>query len=63
LQHRAAVLAIAEAPMIQRTLDTKQIDNIIATAMSRETMKAERERREKWAEILANAAEFSALEN
>jgi hypothetical protein len=31
--------------MIHRTLDTKQIDEIIAVAMARETMKAEIERR------------------
>jgi hypothetical protein len=34
-------LAIAEALVIERTLDSTQIDNIIATAMARETMKAE----------------------
>ena len=46
--------------MIERTLDSTQIDNIIVAAMARQTMKAEVERRAKWAAILANAAEFSA---
>jgi hypothetical protein len=55
LQHRAAVLAIAEALMSERTLDSKRIDEIIAHAMARETLKAEIERRAKWVEILANA--------
>jgi hypothetical protein len=58
--HRAAVLAIAEALMIHRTLDSTQIDNIIAQAMARETMRIEIERRTKWRQILANATERSA---
>jgi hypothetical protein len=56
-QHRAAVWAIAEALMIQRTLNSEQIDNIIASA-------PERARRIEWNGVLASAAEFTAgLEN
>jgi hypothetical protein len=34
IEHRAAVLAIAEALMIERTLNAEQIDTIIANASS-----------------------------
>jgi hypothetical protein len=61
--HRAAVLAIAESLMIHRTLDSTQIDEIIAQAMAYKIMKIEIERRKRWATTLANAAEFSAREN
>jgi hypothetical protein len=43
--HRAAVLAIAEALMIYRTLDAAMIDTIIASA-------PERGRRADWSEVL-----------
>jgi hypothetical protein len=52
IQHRAAVLAIAEALMVHRTLDTEQIDTIIAAA-------PERARRADWAGVLENAAGFA----
>jgi hypothetical protein len=52
-QHRAAVLAIAEALMVRRTLDAEQIDTIIAAA-------PERARRAAWAKVLENAAGFAA---
>jgi hypothetical protein len=52
-QHRAAVLAIAEALMIERTLDAERIDSIIASA-------PERARRVDWAKVLENAADFAA---
>jgi hypothetical protein len=51
-QHRAAVLAIAEALMVHRTLDAEQIDTIIASA-------PERARRADWAGVLDNAAGFA----
>jgi hypothetical protein len=53
IEHRAAVLAIAKALMIERSLNSEQIDNIIASA-------PELARRAKWADVIANAAEFSA---
>ena len=53
-QHRAAVLAIAEALMIHRTLDTKRIDDIICVA-------PEQARRAGWRDVLTRAAEFSAV--
>jgi hypothetical protein len=52
-QHGAAVLAIAEALMIHRTLDTEQIDTIIAGA-------PERARRVDWAGVLESAGAFTA---
>jgi hypothetical protein len=52
-EHRAAVLAIAEALMIELTLDSAQIDNIISAA-------PERARRADWDGVLENAAEFTA---
>jgi hypothetical protein len=56
-QHRAAVLAIAEALMIERTLNAEQIDAIIAAA-------PERARRAAWIGVQKNAASFVArLEN
>ena len=56
-KHRAAVLAIAETLMIELTLDTKRIDNIIAAA-------PERARRADWVKVLESAAAFGAkLEN
>jgi hypothetical protein len=51
-QHRAAVLAIAEALMVHRTLDAEQIDTIIASA-------PERARRADWARVMENAAGFA----
>jgi hypothetical protein len=52
-QHRAAVWAIAEALMVHRTLDSTQIDDIIAAA-------PERARHAEWARVLENATEFTA---
>jgi hypothetical protein len=52
-QHRAAVLAIAEALMLERTLNSEQIDNIIANA-------PEHARRADWAKVLRSAAKFDA---
>jgi hypothetical protein len=52
IQHRAAVLAIAEALMIHRTLDAERIDTIIANA-------PERARRADWAGVMENAAGFA----
>jgi hypothetical protein len=54
LQHRAAVLAIASALMIHRTLDAAMIDTIITRA-------PELSRRADWAKVLNNAAGFSSL--
>jgi hypothetical protein len=51
-QHRAAVLAIAESLMVHRTLDSTQIDSIIAAA-------PERARRIEWNGVLENAASFT----
>jgi hypothetical protein len=53
IEHRAAVWAIAEALMVHRTLDSTQIDNIIASA-------PELARRAEWARVLENATEFAA---
>jgi hypothetical protein len=53
IEHRAAVLAIAEALMIHRTLNSEQIDEIIAAA-------PERARRAQWRGVLENAAAFTA---
>ena len=52
-EHRAAVLAIAEALMVRRTLDDAQeIDTIIATAPGLA-------RRAEWARVIENAACFT----
>jgi hypothetical protein len=51
VQHRTAVLAIAEALMIERTLNSEQIDTIIASA-------PERARRADWAQTCSNASLF-----
>jgi hypothetical protein len=53
VEHRAAVLAIAEALMVERTLNSQQIDNIIASA-------PERARRVYWNCVRENAAHFTA---
>jgi hypothetical protein len=53
-QNRAAVLAIAEALMIRRTLDDPyEIDTIIATAPALA-------RRAEWIRVIENAATFTA---
>jgi hypothetical protein len=52
IEHRAAVWAIAEA-LIERTLNSEQIDAIIASA-------PERARRIEWDNVLENAARFTA---
>jgi hypothetical protein len=57
IEHRAAVWAIAEPLMVERTLNSEQIGTIIAVA-------PERARRIDWNGVLENAAEFTAgLEN
>jgi hypothetical protein len=53
-QHRAAVWAIAEALMVERTLNSEQIDTIIASAPVLA-------RRAAWARVLENAATFTAI--
>jgi hypothetical protein len=52
IQHRAVVLAIAEALMIERTLNAEQIDAIIAAA-------PERARRADWVKVLNRAAGYA----
>jgi hypothetical protein len=52
-QHRAAVWAIAEALMVERTLNSEQIDTIIANAPVFA-------RRAAWIGVLENAATFTA---
>jgi hypothetical protein len=49
LQHQAAVLAIAEVLMVERTLNAEQIDGIIAAA-------PENARRADWVKVLERAA-------
>jgi hypothetical protein len=53
MRHRAAVLAIANALMIHRTLDAVMIHKIIASA-------PERARRSDWARVQQSAADFAA---
>jgi hypothetical protein len=53
IRHRAAVLAIANALMVHRTLDAVMIHEIIASA-------PERARRADWARVEQNAADFAA---
>jgi hypothetical protein len=53
IQHRDAVLAVARALMIHRTLDAVMIHKIIASA-------PERARRVKWVRVQQSAAEFAA---
>lgn len=53
LRHRAAVLAIAQALLIARTLNCEQIDGIIASA-------PEQARRVEWRNVLKSAADFAA---
>jgi hypothetical protein len=56
IRHRAAVLAIAEALMVHRTLDAAMIDAIISRA-------PECARRADWCKVLARAAVFSPSQN
>jgi len=53
VQHRAAVLAIANALMAHRTLDAVMIHEIISRA-------PERARRADWKIVEKNAADFAA---
>jgi hypothetical protein len=55
IQHRDAVLAIANALMVHRTLDAVMIHKIIASA-------PERARRADWARVQQSAADFAARE-
>ena len=57
--HPNVAMAIAEGLLENGVLTGDQVDEIIVAAMSRETMKAEVERRTKWASVIANAAEFA----
>jgi hypothetical protein len=52
VQHRPAVLAIAEALMIERTLNAEQIDAIISAA-------PEHARRADWIKVLESAAGYA----
>jgi hypothetical protein len=52
MRHRAAVLAIANALMIHRTLDAVMIHKIIASA-------PEHARRADWSRVQKSAAEFA----
>jgi hypothetical protein len=54
LQHQAAVLAIAEALMVERTLNAEQIDSIIAAA-------PERARRADWLKVLESATGYAVM--
>jgi hypothetical protein len=53
IRHRDAVLAIAHALMIHRTLDAVMIHKVIASA-------AEHARRADWARVQLSAADFAA---
>ena len=53
IRHRDAVLAIANALMIHRTLDAVMVHRIVALA-------PERARRADWARVERNAADFAA---
>jgi hypothetical protein len=59
VQHRAAVLAIAQALLIERTLNSEQIDTIIAAVPER-ARRAEQARRSGWLLVEKNAADFAA---
>jgi hypothetical protein len=59
-QHRAAVLAIADALMLHRTLDAAMIDTIIECAVAQKAHDDERARRAGWRLVEQNAADFSA---
>jgi hypothetical protein len=61
--HPDVAMAIAEGLIEHGVLTGDQVDEIIVAAMSRETLKAEAERRAKWAGVLTSAAEFTAREN
>jgi hypothetical protein len=54
LQHQAAVLAIAEALMVERTQNGGQVDAIISAA-------PERARRADWAKVLENATGHAVM--
>jgi ATP-dependent Zn protease len=54
LQHRAAVLAIADALMIERSLNAERIDTIISSA-------PECARRADWGKVLESAVAFAAI--
>jgi hypothetical protein len=60
--HPDVAMAIADGLIEQGVLTGDQVDEIIVAAMSRETLKAEAERRAKWAGVLTSAAEFTARE-
>jgi hypothetical protein len=53
IRHRDAVLAVARALMVHRTLDAVMIYKIIASA-------PERARRTDWARVQQSAADFAA---
>jgi hypothetical protein len=54
MQHRAAVLAIAEALMVKKTLNSERIDAIIAAAR-------ERVRQVELAKVLKNSTGFATM--
>jgi hypothetical protein len=60
--NKPIVLALANALIDhpKRTLDGAEIDQCIADTLDREAKNAEAERRARWANVRANAAEFSA---
>ncbi|MGO9682364.1 MAG: hypothetical protein ACLPTZ_07205, partial [Beijerinckiaceae bacterium] len=56
-EHRGVVIQVADALLERRTLNGAEIDQIIADALAREDLAAERSRRAAWAKTLLSAAE------
>jgi hypothetical protein len=59
-KHRETVLALANALMIERTLDAERIDSIIDAAVLAKAIEDERQRRLNWQRVKESAARFRA---
>jgi hypothetical protein len=59
--HRSAVQALADALVVKRTLGGVEIDAIIITALARNELATEKQRRTTWARVQESAAAFKAV--
>ncbi len=59
-EHRGALSMLVDALIERRKLNGAEIDQIIADALAREDLAAERSRRIAWAATLASAAQFTS---
>jgi hypothetical protein len=59
-EHRSALVALTDALVRKRTMTGAEINQVVAEALALEDLTAEKARRLRWQQCLANAATFAA---